>query len=409
MSRLPVDRNKGGNAGMSSLANPKLGELCSFLNGGTPSKTNAGFFLGTVPWITGADITGPVASSARSYITHAAIDNSATNYVEAGTVLLVTRTSVGKVAVAGVDLCFSQDITAIKPDPKMLDAGYLVSFIRSKRGYFEANARGATIQGITRQVVADLPIPLPPLPEQERIAGILDKADGVSRKRKEALRLTDELLRSVFLEMFGDPVTNPKGWPEETSLGEVAELVSGITKGRQLNGKTTREVPYLAVANVQDRHLKLDAVKRIEATEEEIQRYKIRRNDLLLTEGGDPDKLGRGSLWREEIPECIHQNHIFRIRLTDSSIDPVFLNWLVGSSRGKRYFLRSAKQTTGIASINMTQLRAFPLLSPPVELQQKFSRIVSSVEGSTTRLQEALAQAEYYFAALQRRAFSGQL
>jgi type I restriction enzyme S subunit len=289
------------------------------------------------------------------------------------------------------------------------DRDFIAWFLPQALKKIEDATPFVTVKHLSVKDLIKVKIPRPPLPEQERIAGILDKADGVRRKRKEALRLTDELLRSVFLEMFGDPVTNPKGWPDKTSLGEVAELVSGITKGRQLNGKTTREVPYLAVANVQDRHLKLDAVKRIEATEEEIQRYKIRRNDLLLTEGGDPDKLGRGSLWREEIPECIHQNHIFRIRLTDSSIDPVFLNWLVGSSRGKRYFLRSAKQTTGIASINMTQLRAFPLLSPPIELQQQLSRIVFSVEDSKMKLQEALAQAEYCFAALQQRAFGGQL
>src|SRR5690348_10681963 len=99
-------------------------------------------------------------------------------------------------------------------------------------------------------------------------------------------------------------------------------------------------------------------IKTIEASGDEIARYRLCKNDLVLTEGGDRDKLGRGVLWNDELPVCIHQNHIFRVRLTQPILHPVFLSWLVGSERGKDYFLRAAKQTTGIASINMTQLRA---------------------------------------------------
>ena len=115
----------------------QLGNLCEFLNGGTPSKDKPHYFEGDIPWITSADITGPVADSARSFITEEAIQQSATNKVPRGTVLLVTRTRVGKVAVAGHDLCFSQDITAIKPDSTKLETGYLVHFLRTKQTHFE--------------------------------------------------------------------------------------------------------------------------------------------------------------------------------------------------------------------------------------------------------------------------------
>lgn len=114
--------------------------------------------------------------------------------------------------------------------------------------------------------------------------------------------------------------------------------------------------------------LNLDTVKSTAATAEEIERYRLEANDLRLAKGGDPDELGRGTLWDGSVPDCIHQNHVFRVRLHDKRLTPRFLNWLVGSGRGKRYFLRSAKQTTGIASINMTQLRAFPVLTPPLAL-----------------------------------------
>lgn len=123
-----------------------------------------------------------------------------------------------------------------------------------------------------------------------------------------------------------------KGWPETTLLGDVPDIVSGITKGRKLK---VREAPYLAVANVQDRALNLAAIKSIEATEKkEIARYRLLPNDLVLTEGSGPDKLGRGTNWNSELSECIHQNHIFRVRLTSDRMAPLFANWLISGSRG---------------------------------------------------------------------------
>jgi type I restriction enzyme, S subunit len=209
--------------------------------------------------------------------------------------------------------------------------------------------------------------------------------------------------------MLGNPVTNPMRWDDRRTLGEVSEIVSGITKGRKLNGNATRPIPYMAVVNVQDRELRLDTVKVIEATEDEIARYRLRKNDLLLTEGGDPDKLGRGTLWNDEIPECIHQNHVFRVRLNSDLVDPVFLSWLIGGKRGKAYFLRSAKQTTGIASINMTQLRGFPLLLPPPEIQQEFARRMAIVKAQQSVFKAAGDAANRLFSSLQHRAFRGEL
>lgn len=131
--------------------------------------------------------------------------------------------------------------------------------------------------------------------------------------------------------------------------------------------------------------------------------------DLLLTEGGDPDKLGRGALWGGSIAECIHQNHVFRVRITSPSINPVYLGWLVGSARGKRYFLSVSKQTTGIASINMTQLKKFPLLTPPIDLQKQFAQIVSRIEEHQRELEKAGDGAEQLFQSLQQQAFAGKL
>ncbi|MDO9227699.1 MAG: restriction endonuclease subunit S [Pseudomonadota bacterium] len=156
-------------------------------------------------------------------------------------------------------------------------------------------------------------------------------------------------------------------------LGDVAEICSGITLGRKVREGGLRGIPYLRVANVKDGRLDLRDVSRIEATETEIAKLLLRPGDLLLTEGGDPDKLGRGTFWQGELAECIHQNHIFRVRFDLSAFDPGFLAYQFGSDYGKAYFLKHAKQTTGIATINQQVLRNFPLIAPPLPEQQRIA------------------------------------
>ncbi len=319
---------------------------------------------------------------------------------------------VGKAApaISDFDGSFGAFCKVLRPNSKV-NPDFFAHFFKTRnyRRRVSSLAAGANINNLRNEHLDDMQIPLPPFAEQRRIAEVLDKAEALRAKRRAALAQLESLTQSLFLDLFGDPVANSKGWLDSKMLGDVADIVSGITKGRKVNVEALREVPYLAVVNVQDKSLNLESLKMIEATAREIDRYKLIKNDLLLTEGGDPDKLGRGTLWNNELQECIHQNHIFRVRLTAPDINPLFLNWLVGSQRGKKYFLRSAKQTTGIASINMTQLRGFPLLIPPIDLQREFARRLAAVEKLKTAQCAALAELDALFASLQHRAFRGEL
>ncbi|HID36647.1 MAG TPA: restriction endonuclease subunit S [Ghiorsea sp.] len=273
----------------------------------------------------------------------------------------------------------------------------------------QAQARGATIPHVDKNKLEEIRLPKLDPEDQRRIAAILDKADDIRRKREQALALADDFLRSLFLDMFGDPVTNPKGW-DECTLDEIADIASGLTKGRKIRpDQSTRAVPYMRVANVQDGHLALNEIKKIEATEVEIERYLLKANDILLTEGGDPDKLGRGSVWSGEIDECIHQNHIFRVRLNADLIHPLILQNQIGSQRGKRYFLRAAKQTTGIASINKTQLSKYPVLLPSKAAQENYLVLAKKVQTTINSLQFSADESSDLFSSLSQRAFRGEL
>lgn len=307
---------------------------------------------------------------------------------------------------------FGGFVTVLRGNSEFADQRFLYWWFSSQRIQRVLRSFGQKTTSISNLNIGrclNLDVPGYSVIEQRRIASILDKAESIRAKRQEAIAQLDKLAQSVFVQMFGDLSSNSMGWKGGLFLGDVADIASGITKGRRLSGKPTREVPYLAVSNVQDMRLNLDVVKTIEATEDEIARYALQPGDLLLTEGGDPDKLGRGTLWHGELPGCIHQNHIFRVRVTSDQVTPCFLNWLIGSVYGKRYFLKSAKQTTGIASINMTQLRNFPLLLPPIEIQRKFEKALGCIRLQRARFLRAYQQTEDTFSSIQHRVFQGTL
>ena len=188
-------------------------------------------------------------------------------------------------------------------------------------------------------------------------------------------------------------------------LNQMANIASGITKGRKTKDLDLKEVPYMAVSNVKDGYIDWTTVKTILATHAEIQQYRILPDDVLMTEGGDPDKLGRGALIRTPLKDCIHQNHIFRVRLDKKMVLPVYFAEYLKKQKAKRYFLGCAKQTTGIASINMTQLRVLPVLLPPITLQNEFASFIEQLDKSKFTIRKSLEKLETLYRALLQEYF----
>ncbi len=177
------------------------------------------------------------------------------------------------------------------------------------------------------------------------------------------------------------------GWRWVT-LKEIANIAGGVTKGQKRRpSDVIRKVPYLRVANVQRGYLDLSEVKEIEASESEIEALKLQQGDILFNEGGDRDKLGRGWIWNGELPECVHQNHVFRARLKNTEDQSKFISFY-GNSEGQRYFMEQGKQTTNLASINLSKLGALPIPLPPPDDQR---RIVAEIEKQFTRLEAGVA------------------
>ncbi|HRD72542.1 MAG TPA: restriction endonuclease subunit S [Aquimonas sp.] len=204
----------------------------------------------------------------------------------------------------------------------------------------------------------------------------------------------------------------PQGWVW-ASLDMLGDIASGVAKGTKTDGKTpTREVPYLRVANVQRGYLDLSEVKTIQATKRDIQELALVNGDVLFNEGGDRDKLGRGWVWRSEISECIHQNHVFRMRPFLVDIQPELISHQ-GNTFGKLWFQNAGKQTTNLASINMGMLRAFPVPVAPadeqVEILEQIRTQLESLAQQERATDLAMKQSIAQRQNILRAAFAGQL
>jgi type I restriction enzyme S subunit len=195
----------------------------------------------------------------------------------------------------------------------------------------------------------------------------------------------------------------PRDW-RKSKLADIADVQTGVAKGKKnVTDPVTR--PYLRVANVQDGHLDLSEIKTIEISLHEIDRFSLQVGDVLFTEGGDFDKLGRGTVWQGEIPNCVHQNHVFAVRMKNGQVLPYFLATYASSFWGRTYFLSCSKQTTNLASINSTQLKEMPLPVPPLPEQQKIVTILSTWDRAIELTEKLIAAKQKRKQALIQRFF----
>jgi len=248
--------------------------------------------------------------------------------------------------------------------------------------------------GLLRQAILQLAVQgkLVPQDEGDEPASVLLEKIKVSKEgQKQSWNRKSQILSPIELEEIS--FSPPKNW-EWKRLGEITEIVGGVTKGRKLLGRQTAYYPYLRVANVQRGFLNLDVIKEIEIPKEELEKYRLHIGDVLLTEGGDWDKLGRSAIWDGQIQDCIHQNHIFRARPWNIGLRSQWIVLFTNSSIGRQYFENASKKTTNLASINMTQLRNCPFPIPSVDEQDRILKKVNELMALCDELEAGLVQAQ---------------
>jgi len=388
----------------------RLGDLCDVVAGGTPSRSNADFFGGEVPWVKISDMLQGRIRTTDERLTDEGLAACRAKLLPPGTLLVSIFATIGRTAVLDIPAATNQAIVGVSPrDLKAVDRAFLRHFLDFHAVTLGRQSRGVAQNNINASMLKDVPVPVPPLAEQKRIAAILDKADAIRRRRQEAARLADTLIPSVFYEMFDKWLRQPA--PEMPRIGDpsLANIASGVTKGRQFGDAVTASVPYIRVANVQDGRLDLAEIKTIEVLPGDVEALRLESGDVLMTEGGDFDKLGRGALWEADIPDCIHQNHVFRVRCQRKRLMPEFFASYIQSTLARAYFLKCAKKTSNLASINMTQLRALPLPVPPIEIQREFAKRVKATRALQSVHGGIANDGNDLFNSLVQRAFRGEL
>ncbi|WP_321343081.1 restriction endonuclease subunit S [Breoghania sp.] len=360
--------------------------------------------------------------------------------VTSGDILLTIVGAIGRSAVVndGHPKFTLQRSVAVLGELNGLVPEFVSRYFRSPtfQNWLQDNAKGTAQKGVYLKKLATSAVPIPPLAEQKRIVVKLDALSARSARAREALDRIETLVKrykqAVLSKAFSGELTKNDGWqlmPEgmvtsaskgqlpdswqTRELAEISEIQSGLALGKKRKTDAELiELPYLRVANVQRGWLTLDEIKTVEVTENEAQKLYLKPGDVLMNEGGDRDKLGRGWVWNGEIEDCIHQNHVFRVRLHANALPPKFLSYY-SNEFGQQHFFSQGKQTTNLASISKSKLSAMKVPVPPFPEAEEIVRRIESafqkIDQLAAEAKRALELTDKLDEAILAKAFRGEL
>ncbi len=356
-----------------------------------------------------ADSVTAVDRETRSY---SEVSKGYTPFID-GDVLVAKITPCfenGKIAQARLSRRYgfgSTEFHVVRPRSDRVDARYLVHFLRQERIRKQGESRMTGSAGqrrVPEHFLAGLTIPLPPLPEQRRIAEILDKADALRAKRRAALAQLDSLTQSIFLDMFGDPATNPKGWPMRT----IGDLLESASYGTSEKSETSGQVAVLRMNNItRTGETDFSDLKYMNLEAREHDRYLVRTGDVLFNRTNSPELVGKTAIFREARPMA-YAGYLIRLRVNVEN-DPEYLACFLNTGYAKRVLRGMCKSIIGMANINATEVQAIRIPQPPVRIQSEFAYRVAGVEKIKAAHRTSLAEFETLFSSLQHRAFRGEL
>jgi type I restriction enzyme S subunit len=392
----------------------RLDEMGEIVSGSTPATGVPAFWNGDIVWVTPYDLSrlkSPYLADSAKKITPIGLAGSSTHLLPAKSLVMSSRAPIGYLALPIVDFCTNQGCKTFKLKSEIEPefAYYNVAFNMHK---IKNLGEGTTFAEISKTALSTIEMDFPKsFAEQSKIAEILSTVDQaieqtealIAKQQRIKTGLMQDLLtrgidehgqlRTEQTHAFKDSPLGriPVEW-EVARLGEVADISAGVTLGKSYEGPDTVELPYLRVANVQDGYLDLSEMKSIRVPNNHLEKYALKVGDVLMNEGGDFDKLGRGAVWRGQVPVCLHQNHVFKVRPHNETLASDFLAAVSESPYGKSFFMMASKQSTNLASINSTQLKAFPIPLPDyqeqIRIQTQFNRLAEVLNGSAAELKK---------------------
>lgn len=323
--------------------------------------------------------------------------------VSAPTIIIGRKGSIGEVHVSEID-CWPIDTTYyINEFDERISFEWLV-YVLSHNTQLKMMNKAAAVPGLNRNDAYSLQIPLPPLPEQRRLAALLDRADALRRRDEALLEAYEALGRSVFLEMFGDPFNNQKGFPH----GTIRDLVSEVKYGTSKKAGTEGQFPYLRMNNITySGNLDITDLKYIDLNEKEQPKYLAEKGDVLFNRTNSKELVGKTTVFNLDSPMAL-AGYIIRVR-TNKNANPYFISGYLNSRHGKLILENMCKNIVGMANINAQELQDIKILIPPIPLQNHFARIIENLESQKQKVRAQRAQSEALFQGLLQRAFRGEV
>ena len=359
----------------------KLKNVCVVVSGTTPKSTDERYWNGTHVWITPAELSEDsfIVTDSERHITDEAIKATGLKSFPKGTVLLSSRAPIGKVAIAGCEMYCNQGFKNLICSESIYNL-YLYYFLKSKTAYLNSLGRGATFKEISKGIVEDISIPFPAYSEQIRIAKQLQKISELISLKKGQYRYFDDIIRSRFLEMFGEPWVNDKEFPCY-SVGQVAE---SVTYGTSAPASDSGQYEYLRMNNLTDNgQLDLSDLKRIDMSDEQAEKYMVNKGDILFNRTNSIDLVGKTALFNLNNPMII-AGYLIRIRLSDK-VNPVYFVAYMNMPYMKEKLRNIAKGAVNQANINSKELKSIQILIPPLSLQNEYCNFVLSIDKSKYR------------------------
>ncbi|MBF0140758.1 MAG: restriction endonuclease subunit S [Magnetococcales bacterium] len=388
-----------------------ISEFCKTGSGGTPSRKTDEYFSGTIPWIKSGELRENIITESEEHISEVALKESSAKLIPAGAILVAMYgATVGRMGLLGVDAATNQAVCNIIPDKKKADMKYVFHALQAKVPELLKKSVGGAQPNISQQIIKETKIPLPPLPEQKRIAAILDKADAIRRKRRQALALADQFLQAVFLEMFGDPVTNPKGWKRLT----MAECVYSIESGWSANGDSRSasngEIGVLKISSVTSGHFRPDENKVVTGGVPGKKLIFPQKGDLLFSRANTRDLVAATCIVGMDQEKVFLPDKLWRINLDSGQATPEFIKFLLTHSEFRSSLTKRATGTSGsMLNISKEKLLETTFPSPPIALQRQFSSLYWRERTASDRRHQVSMVTETLFSSLTQRAFRGEL
>jgi len=380
-------------------------EFCQTGSGTTPSrKKKEAYYGGTVPWVKSGELREGLITTTEEHVTEQALRETALRLAPKGALLVAMYgATVGRVARLGLEATTNQAVCHIIPDPELADEQYLFHALQAKAPELIARGVGGAQPNIRQGTIKGTAIYLPPLPEQRRIAAILDQADALRRLRRQSLSRLSELGLAIFVERFGRAGAFPS-----RKIGEFANVKGGkrLPKGAEYSASPTAH-PYIRVSNLSDGIIETDGMKFIsEDVHQTVARYIVQTNDVLISIAGTIGVVApvRANLDRANLTE----NAAKITPKVDGAFDPDYLTWALQTPQLRQAIRASTGQVT-IGKLALFRIEDLSVPMPKIEVQREFSRQMQGLESERVTFANSLVQAEALFASLQHRAFRGEL